>query len=116
MSLYDSNVAIDMLQAKKFDPGFVSVLTLMELLRGIESEKRQVVRKMLEEAFRVINIDDSIIQTYCEIYRSLKQRGELLPDADLIIAATAIAYDLEIKTSDIHFHRLEALGLKLKKM
>jgi predicted nucleic acid-binding protein len=38
----------------------------------------------------------------------------LLPDADLLIAATAIANDLVLETNDSHFSRLKPFGLKLK--
>ena len=36
-----------------------------------------------------------------------------MPDADLLIAATAIAHDLTLETKDAHFVRLKSLGLKL---
>ena len=68
----------------------------------------------MEESFIVINIDNGIIEAYCKIYRRLKEEGHLLPDADLIIAATAIAHDLILETKDAHFLRLKALGLNIK--
>ena len=37
-----------------------------------------------------------------------------MPDADLLIAATAIAHDLILETKDAHFLRLKVLDLKLK--
>jgi len=86
----------------------------MEVLRGIEDKKRLQIRKLLEASFSVLNLDDSIIEAYCQIYRKLKEKGDLLPDADLIIAATAMAHDLFLETKDSHFLRLKALGLKLK--
>jgi len=86
----------------------------MEVLRGIEDKKRLQIRQLLEESFSVLNLDNSIIEAYCRIYRKLKEEGNLLPDADLIIAATAIAHDLILETKDAHFLRLKTLGLKLK--
>jgi predicted nucleic acid-binding protein len=73
-----------------------------------------MMEQLLTESFSVLNIDKKTIEAYCKIYRRLKQEGNLLPDADLIIAATAIAHDLTLETNDDHFHRLKALGLKLK--
>lgn len=61
----------------------------------------------------VLNLDDNIIEAYCKIYRQLKEEGNLLPDADLVIAATAIAHDLILETKDVHFQRLKKIGLKL---
>jgi predicted nucleic acid-binding protein len=86
----------------------------MEVLRGIEDKKRLQIRQLLEESFSVLNLDNSIIEAYCRIYRKLKEEGNLLPDADLLIAATAIAHDLILETKDAHFLRLKTLGLKLK--
>ena len=86
----------------------------MEILRGIEDNKRLQVKQLLEESYSTINLDDSIIDAYCKIYHKLKEEGNLLPDADLIIAATAIAHDLVLETNDGDFQRLKALGLKLK--
>lgn len=37
----------------------------------------------------------------------------MLPDADLLIAATAIAHDLILETKDAHFLRLKSFGLRL---
>jgi tRNA(fMet)-specific endonuclease VapC len=70
---------------------------------------------LLEESFIVLSLDDDIIEAYCKIYRKLKMEGNLLPNADLVIAATAIAHDLILETNNVHFKRLGALGLKLKK-
>jgi len=86
----------------------------MEVLRGIEDKKRLQIRQLLEESFSVLNLDNSIIEAYCRIYRKLKEEGNLLPDADLIIAATAIAHNLVLETKGAHFLRLKALGLKIK--
>ncbi len=86
----------------------------MEVLRGIEDKKSLQIRQLLEESFSVLNLDNSIIEAYCRIYRKLKEEGNLLPDADLIIAATAIAHDLILETKDVHFLRLKAIGLRLK--
>jgi tRNA(fMet)-specific endonuclease VapC len=86
----------------------------LEVLRGIEDKRRLQVREFLQESYSIINLDNSIIEAYCKIYCKLKEEGNLLPDADLIIAATAIAHNLTLETNDSHFLRLKALGLKLK--
>lgn len=86
----------------------------MEVLREIDDSKRLQVRELLEGSYSILNLDNRTIEAYCKIYRKLKKEGNLLPDADLIIAATAIAHDLVLETKDAHFHRIEALGLKLK--
>ena len=113
MNLLDTGVIIEMLKTKQFKPGYTSPIILIELLRGIETEKRPPIKEKLEKSFTIINLDDGIIEQYCELYRKLKQDGALLPDADLLIAATAIAHNLKLETNDDHFQRLEAFGLEL---
>ena len=83
-------------------------------MRDLEDKKRLQVRQLLDESYSVLNLDNSTIEAYCKIYRKLKEKGNLLPDADLIIAATVIAHNLVLETNDVHFQRLKALGLKLK--
>jgi predicted nucleic acid-binding protein len=43
------------------------------------------------------------IETYCSLYDSLRAEGTLIPDADLLIAATAISHDIALRTGDEHF-------------
>ena len=114
MNLLDTGIVIDIMETNNYFPAIISPITLLEVLRGIEDKKRVLAKKLLEESFSVLNLDNAIIETYCQIYRKLKGEGNLLPDADLLIAATAIAHDLILETKDNHFQRLKILGLKLK--
>jgi len=102
------------LKSDNYGRALISSITLLEVLRGIEDKRRQQIRQLLEESYSILNLNNNIIEAYCKIYRKLKEEGNLLPDADLIIAATAIAHDLTLETKDAHFLRLKALGLKLK--
>ena len=113
MNLLDTGIIIEIMENNNYVPAIISPITLLEVLRGIEDKKRPIAKQLLEESFTVLNLDNSIIETYCKIYRKLKQEGNLLPDADLLIAATAIAHDLTLETKDTLFTRLKSLGLKL---
>lgn len=98
----------------RYTSELISFITVLEVLRGIDDKKRLLVRQLLEESYAVLNLDNSTIETYCKIYRKLKEDGNLLSDSDLIIAATAIAHNLVLETKDAHFIRLKPFGLKLK--
>jgi predicted nucleic acid-binding protein len=113
MNLLDTDVVIETIKNNEIS-GIISLITLIEFLRGVEEKKRLLAKRLLEESFIVINLDDTVIEAYCKIYRKLKDEGNSLPDADLIIAATAIAHNLVLETKDAHFQRLKSLGLKLK--
>jgi predicted nucleic acid-binding protein len=113
MNLLDTGIVIDIMENDKYIPAFISPITLLEILRSIEDKKRLTAKQLLEESFSVLNLDNGIIEAYCKIYRKLKEEGNLLPDADLLIAATAIAHDLILETKDAHFLRLKSFGLRL---
>jgi predicted nucleic acid-binding protein len=113
MNTLDTELVIELLREKRFEPASISTITLIEMLRGLETEKRTRAKQLLEESFNVRGIDNKTIETYCSIYRTLKQRGESVPDADLLIAATAISDNTTLRTRDQHFQRLVEFGLKL---
>ena len=71
------------------------------------------MKGLLEESFDTVGLDNRVILTYCDLYRMLRERGEVVPDADLLIAATAISRDVPLVTGDRHFQRLVEFGLKI---
>ena len=71
------------------------------------------MKEAIENAYDILNLDNDIILTYCELYNSLKEEGNLIPDADLLIAATAITKKAKLISKDKDFERLKKFGLKL---
>lgn len=113
MNLLDTDTIIELVRKRKHEVGVVSIITLTEILRGLEVDKRPKVKQLLEESFNLQNLDNEIIETYCSLYQKLRKEGSTLPDADLLIAATAISRNMTLKTRDEHFQRLRKHGLKL---
>lgn len=113
MNLLDTDAVLNLLRQGRYEEGAISVLTLIEVLRGVGEEKRGEVKLLLEESFDVLNLSNKVIITYCKIYEKLREKGETLPDADLLIAATSISKGLSIKTGDKHFERLRQFGLSV---
>jgi len=114
MNLLDTDAVVELLRRKRYEAGAISIITLIEVLRGVKPEKRGEVKSLLEESFDVLTLNNKVIETYCRLYQDLKRRGILIPDADLLIAATAMAHNLRLKSGDQHFKRLVGLGLKLE--
>ncbi len=114
MLLLDTETIIELLRRKEYIPGAISIITLLEVLRGVRAEKRGSVKQSMEECFTVIELDNQAILKYCELYDSLKREGEPIPDADLLIAATALTHNLKLKSGDKHFEKLRKHGLKLE--
>jgi predicted nucleic acid-binding protein len=113
MNLLDTDAVIELLRERRYEAGVISVVTLIEILRGIEDEKRTEIKGLLEQSFDIMKLNNEVITTYCALYDKLREIGEAIPDADLLIAATAISHNLSLKTGDKHFERLRAYGLSI---
>ncbi len=114
MKLLDKSILIDYIRRGEYEEGAISIITLLEVLRGVRKEKRIKIKELLEEIYETLHIDNNVLLKYCELYDVLKSRGLLIPDADLFIAATAIANNLILVTKDRDFLRLRDYGLKLE--
>jgi len=115
--LIDTDVLTNSLRNGKRVGDAISAIALLEFIRGTPSEKREEVKRLLEETYEVIWLDNSILLEYSRLYDVLKEEGSLIGDADLLIAATAISKGMELLTGNLrHFARLRRYGLRLKGM
>ncbi len=93
-----------------------SIMTRYEILRGLfakKAERQFVTFDRLCAASSVLPISDVIIVHAAEIYADLHQRGELIGDADILIAATAVTHGLAIATNNqAHFRRIRNLRIE----
>ncbi len=93
---------------------FISWVTVGELYEGAFGPQRKLditkIRQFLR-SFRMLNLSDPIMERFAQVRADLRRRGQIIPDLDLLAAATALHYDLTVLTSDQHFKRVP--GLKL---
>ena len=69
------------------------------------------LREFLED-FAVLALTDAIAERFAQIRAALRRNGQLIPDLDLLIAATALEEDLILVTRNLrHFARLPGLQL-----
>ncbi len=61
------------------------------------------------------NLSFSVLERYADIRRSLRGRGKpgIIGDADTMIAATALEYDLTLITADSDFQRVVDLKVMM---
>jgi tRNA(fMet)-specific endonuclease VapC len=95
---------------------FISCITYYEVKRGLlySSASRQL------EAFddlcsstQTLFLDDlEIIETASRIHADLRRRGRPIQDADILIAATAIAHSLTVVSNDADLQNIESLSLE----
>ncbi len=92
-----------------------SIITRYEILRGLQAkraEKQITAFNQLCLQSHVVPLTDDMIVKAAEWYSDLYRRGELVGDADLLIAATAYIHDYTLNTNNTdHFDRLSGLSL-----
>jgi len=63
MNLLDTDAVIRLLRERRYEVGRITVVTLIEVLRGIEDEKRTEIKGLLEDSFDRVNLDNKVITT-----------------------------------------------------
>jgi len=102
------------------EPFGVSVITIAELLHGVEradTEARKTRRaafvEKVIELFPVFPFDISVARTYARLWASLAGKGIAVGSHDLIIAATAISLDYTVITANVRdFEKIEGLRIE----
>ena len=90
-----------------------SLITRYEVLRGLKA-KNAIVQIAafgnLCAVSEILPLTDAIVQRAAGIYGALHQQGQLIGDADILIAATAIENGLTCVTNnENHFKRIPNL-------
>ncbi len=108
------NNARDYLRA--FGQFTFSLMTRYEILRGLKARRatRQIVRfEQRCQQSVVLPLTDEIIVQAADLYAFLHQEGQLISDADILIAATALEHNLVMVTENVdHFRRIPSLTIE----
>lgn len=93
-----------------------SILTRYEILRGLKARGATAQLATFERlcaASRVIPLTDAIVARAADVYAELHRAGALIGDADILIAASALVYDLVVVTNnEDHFRRVPGLQME----
>ncbi len=91
----------------------ISVITVFELLRGVESQKHITQRKELIGLCTVLDLTPQISQRAADIYTYLKKKGLSIHTEDILIAASSLYWHYSVMTSNTKdFSRIP--GIKLE--
>ena len=98
-----------------FDKLTINIISYYEILRGLKDlgneEKLRRFDNFIQEN-ELVFITKDIIEKAAEIYAYLKKEGNLIEDADILMASTAIVEDLVLITNNLkHFKRVKDLRL-----
>lgn len=128
--LIETSVIVKFLRGKseavEFIEGLEGELTssfvcLAELYEGVYRTKREAEKGILDffaGLSEVYGLDQEIAEKFGQIRAELKQKGRMIEDLDILLAATCKAYNLILVTDNInirHFKRvkgLKVLGLR----
>lgn len=91
---------------------FVSAVTVYELMMGATDLEKKNDVEILLEGIPILPFNHDVSLKAAEIYHNLRRRNLLIEFRDIFIAATAIIFQLPIKTlNQDHFQRVETLRL-----
>lgn len=92
---------------------YISAISYYEIKRGLLAKdairKLDIFEKICKE-IRILFLDNqNVFDKASEIYADLKQKGELIEDADVMIAATALTQNLVLVSNDSDFLRVKGV-------
>lgn len=97
-----------------FDRLTINIISYYEILRGLKDLGNEEKIKKFEEFVQeneFISIGKDAVIKAAEIYAYLKKQGNLIEDADILMASIAIVENLVLVTNNIkHFERIEGLA------
>lgn len=94
----------------------VSVVSYGEIFEGAFGDPDPAPRLARFRAFLarfpIVPLSDPVMEVFARLRKDLRDRGQLIPDFDLVIAATALHHDLELVTRNLrHFNRIPDLTI-----
>jgi tRNA(fMet)-specific endonuclease VapC len=93
----------------------ISHITKYEILKGLKAKKAEKQIELFNRFCAINNIlpiTDDIVVKAADIYASLKEKGRIISDADILVGAIAFVNNLVLVTNNTnHFSRIDGLGL-----
>ena len=95
---------------------FINGISYYEIKRGLLSANAQAQLKkfeMLCKQFGLILLDtQNIFDTASDIYADLRRKGQLIGDADILIASIALCKNSILVSNDTDFNRVKDLKIE----
>ena len=96
-----------------FDKLTINIISYYEILRGLKDLGNEERVNRFEDFIQeneLVSIRKETVEKAAEIYAYLKKEGNLIEDADILMAAIAIVEKLVLITNNInHFKRVKGL-------
>ena len=123
-NLMDTNVVVRILngdtnlvqQLKQYNNLCSSSVVLGELLYGAEKSARSAENRTKAIAFcsrfKLFPVDNNVSDAYGTLKHNLLASGNVMPENDIWIAASAMAHDLSVVTADKHFSYISGITIE----
>ena len=94
----------------------ISIITFAEIYEGIyygtDPQHNELIFRRFLRGVRVLGINRPIARRFALIRGRLRAEGQIIPQPDILIAATALQYDLTLLTRNLRdFGRIPDLKL-----
>jgi tRNA(fMet)-specific endonuclease VapC len=97
-------------------PVRLNAVSYYETKRGLLATGAQRQLTAFERLWRVLGIvmiDHAVLDKAAELYAALRASGQLIEDADLLIAAMTLVHDMTLVTHNMaHFARIPGLQIE----
>jgi tRNA(fMet)-specific endonuclease VapC len=124
--LIDTDICVELLRgnqrvveqrARSFDTAVIAAITVGELFYGAQKSSRPVANRHAVEQFiltvPIIHTTLPILRAFGQWKADLERQGTPLPDADVLIAVTALDCCTQLVTGNTeHFARFSGLRLE----
>ena len=98
------------------DPVKLNAVSYYETRRGLlflDAHAQLGAFERLWQAQGIVMIDQRVLDQAAQIYADLRRMGQLIEDADILIAAIALVNDMTLVTNNTsHFSRIAGLRLE----
>jgi len=108
--------ALEVLERLAPDGLAISIVTLGEISEGaymfLDPERHLPSLRTFVTGYAILLLDEPSVTHFARVRALLRQSGNLIPDMDLLIAATALRYGLILVTRNVrHFQRVPDLRI-----
>lgn len=108
--------AMRVLEQRAPDGLAVSILTVGEVFEGAygfpNADEHLAGFRTFLSGYTIIGLDEETVEIFARTRYQLRRQGNLIPDMDLLVAATALRHNLTLMTRNVrHFSRIPGLRL-----
>ncbi len=105
-----NGTALRFLSENRDDQFAISVVTVLEFLEGFSNTSEGW---RIAGLFRCLHVDTGVAEKGSRLRRELRSAGQMIGDFDILIAATALHFQIPLVTRDVrHFRRIRNLRFK----